>query len=564
MSSIIEKLQQIKDYKDDIVDTLANLGLQGTAMSSVAANVSATVNLTYDISSTAIELSSKIDEISALADEISAEAEQISAKAEDAFEKSTTSYYANYITQDMAGFLCVDFPGYYPTGSLARSKYSNYVSYIYQAKEDFDIWGEQADLSTSSSQYQFKCMTIYDLGYMPYTSGKGQRYRVNANGTANIPAQPTKGDAQYPTVDNPYHVSAGQYIVFSHDMAIATGGKYSPFLWRTSIPMPYGDIIAGSISLKYQKTDIRTENNVDYPLSSKTNSSIVESLYLDVPARNGFVEWSLQHVVCLSGTTGNANNWHLGIVSDRNNTKMLKTELTRTGEIEMAIQLQDRPDFIGGIAHGDEVMTSFSLSVDGKPVELSSFLNDWTQCKTVSFYQSSRLYDPSLSINLTSVTEDTPYVATHSKILNFYKDTLSIDQTIEWNDSFQIFRAYMPMITPKKYEVINGLSSVITDGFFTPLSSYDLPHDWESHTIPSYNINNINKCVVYGKEKQIFMIADCTQYINDAKISTMLTIQDNGGNNYNKCYFNLKGDPRANTVNVGDVWTSHSVMSIVA
>ena len=44
-------------------------------MSSVAANVSATVNLTYDISSTAIELSSKIDEISALADEISAEAE---------------------------------------------------------------------------------------------------------------------------------------------------------------------------------------------------------------------------------------------------------------------------------------------------------------------------------------------------------------------------------------------------------------------------------------------------------------------------------------------------------
>ena len=39
---------------------------------------------------------------------------------------------------------------------------------------------------------------------------------------------------------------------------------------------------------------------------------------------------------------------------------------------------------------------------------------------------------------------------------------------------------------------------------------------------------------------------------------------DNGGNNYNKCYFNLLGDARAKNVAAGDVWTSHAEMKVIA
>ena len=554
MSSITEKLQQIKIAKDLMVTALLSAGMENSHISAIANNVSSLVGLQK-------QTSALVDEISAKADQISAVAEEISAKATEAFKKSTTAYYANYITQDMADFLSVDEPGYYPNGSPSRAKFSNYVSYIYQAKEDFDIWGEQSDMSASSA-YQYRVMTIYNKGVQPYTAGGGQRYRVQANGS---PVNGSgAGDRAYPTASDPYHVKAGQYIVFSHDSVANNGGEYSPFLWRTSIPMPYGDIIAGSISLKYQKTDIRTENNVHYQLSAKSNQSSVEQLYLCAPARNGFVEWSMEHIVCLTGNTGNTNNWHLWLTKDRDRTKILKNGLTRDGEVEMAIQLKDRPDFIGGRMHGDEVMRNVSLSVDGVPAQMSSFMNTWSQCKTVSIFQESRMYDPSLSINLTAVTDDTPYVATHAKTLTFYKDTLSIDQTVIWNGDYAISKAYMPMITPKKYELKNGLSVVITDGIFTPLSSYDLPHDWESHSIPSYTFQNTKKITVYGKEKQIMMPAECVQYINGSEISTAVTVMDNGGNNYNKCYFNLLGDARAKAVSAGDVWTSRAEIKILA
>lgn len=453
---------------------------------------------------------------------------------------------ACYITPNMADFISAD--NYYPNGSVAKAQYGCYMSYVYRADRDFDIWGRPEDLSCSVSN-QNLAMTVYRPGYQPYSANCGQRYRVNTDGQ---PITGTgMGDKAYPTEDNPLHISAGQYILFSHDTVYGSkGSNWRPFLWRTNIPMPYSRQVPGGLAVQYRNTP-------------KLYAEHDEEIRVLVPADDGYVCWSVER---FKKDSINADCWHLGImrrydgdfVADDNSL------LTNTGEIEMAIKLSGRPDYIGCKAHGDEIMEQTWLSVDGKPAQTSS-LYKTAYCRTLSFRQRSRMYDPSLGLALSDVTDSTPYVAIHDKTLTFSGNVLSIDQSITWNGDFTVGEADLPMFTPRKHNVVDEISSVVTDAGYTDLSSFDFPHDWEQHSIPSMSINDMSALTIYGKESGFMVRMKCRQYVNGEPVRTRGSIRDNGGGNYNKCYFNMSQSGIGVTeAHAGDVWSSHAEIKIFA
>ena len=96
---------------------------------------------------------------------------------------------------------------------------------------------------------------------------------------------------------------------------------------------------------------------------------------------------------------------------------------------------------------------------------------------------------------------------------------------------------------------------IVTDAFYTRLSSVDLP---QAASIPSYNYADISAVTVYGKESNIMLAGKCIFFINGVKQMPNVSIRDNS-NNYNKTYFVV---PSNIAVNVGDVWESHSSIKI--
>ena len=513
--TLVQKLQMIKEAKDEIVKTLSASYGVSAALSDVVQNVKkATKNVE--------DLSSIID----------------------------ADLYEYYIDQNMADFLSV--ADYYPNGSVVSATYGNYMSYVYKADRDFDLWGVQSELSTPYSS-QHLILTIYNLGQLPWTTNQGRRHRVQTSGAPV--AGSGVGDSPYPTESNPAHISAGQYIVFSHDMLtnLTPKEQYRPFKWHTSIPMRYRGNIAGTLLAQYRNT----------PALSADSNLQSEYVRVFMPAEDGYVGWKIER---FEKGSMNANCWHLGLtyLFDKDLTTDVLKQLTNNGEIEMAVKLNGRPDYIGCKAHGDEIMQSVSLSVNGTEVPIKSVANT-TMCRSVAFRQTSKMYDPSLSLQLSDVTDETPYVAIHDKTLTFQGGTLSIDQTITWNDEFSVAETDFPMFTPRKYNTANGISVVITDGCYTNLSSYDLPHPWDQPSIPSQSsASSISSATVYGKESGIACRVTCSQFVNGDPATTGFSLRDNGGANYNKIYFNMSGSLGVKTANAGDVWTSHAEIKVMA
>ena len=164
--SLIQKLQAIKEAKAEMAGALSAAYGGGGTLSDVVANVK--------------KAAANVQETSSIAG---------------------AGRYEYYITQNMADFLSV--ADYYPNGSLAKATYGSYVSYVYKADRDFDLWGLSSELSSPASN-QHLILTVYDLGQPPWTTNKGRRHRVSQTGAPV--AGSGIGDSPYPTEDNPKHI----------------------------------------------------------------------------------------------------------------------------------------------------------------------------------------------------------------------------------------------------------------------------------------------------------------------------------------------------------------------
>ena len=254
-----------------------------------------------------------------------------------------------------------------------------------------------------------------------------------------------------------------------------------------------------------------------------------EKLVFCLPIKDGYIGYSMIHSVKPSIQ---CNVWRMGPVDRYSDSLSVVERLTKPGaEWEMAIRLDGRPDFIGGVAHGDEVMEGASFSLDGKAVTPSELTAPTTFC-SAEICVDSIGYDPSIP---------TTPVLKHHKQICFDACGVTVLQRVEWLGEYPLGVSYMAMMPPLK---------TVTDWYCTNLDETRIP------LTPKDNLRKTEpiKTLTLGKTQglRFSMTAEYPSF--SAKENTYL-VSDNGGLAYNKMYFVL---PHGRTAEKGEIFETRT------
>lgn len=341
-----------------------------------------------------------------------------------------------------------------------------------------------------------------------------------------------------PTIDNPYLLDSGDIVFIS--------GTPSPFPASFAIYTYRGEgtkpILSNDINLNTNQlnqvsnliaTSISNSCFLEYS-DSFTHSSATEGFKIYIPSNNCYIEHDFIHTV---NDSIKCDCWRLDrcVIVDMNHEEII--EAVNSGpEWEMAIHLADRSDFIGGGAHGDEVMTSVSFYVDGKYYSDPSEIPE-TEFREFRVLEVSTGYDPS---------DDTTEVLTHYKEYNFTNEGIKLNQKVVWTaDEDLASGSYLGMLPTHKTS--NDIT--FTDAYYDN---------------KNYKLNLISEVsypVTIGKATQIATVGTTSSFTGEMTIDKYPTvanssggyvlITDNGADVYNKGYFVIA---MSDTVTANDIW----------
>lgn len=269
--------------------------------------------------------------------------------------------------------------------------------------------------------------------------------------------------------------------------------------------------------------------------AAPTDDSGTEAVKLYMPVKDGYVNYNIVHSVM---KRTNCDTWRLSVIYFCDESLSPVRPLTRGGaEWEMALKIKERPDFIGGYAHGDEVFSKIAVTVDGVAKELSA-LSEVTAAKELIFEVWSTGFDP-----LDSVTES----LLHYKKIICSVDGVRVEQKVDWLNDYELNNSFMAMLPPFKCE---------TDYYFTD-------NDPEIRPIPPEGVNKQGdvKAVYLRGEAGFTFCLKAEKYLTDNDTGNCYFIRDNGGVPYNKMYFLLMHKGSAQN---GEVWETVTEYQITA
>ncbi len=255
-------------------------------------------------------------------------------------------------------------------------------------------------------------------------------------------------------------------------------------------------------------------------------------LRLFLPCANGYVNYNLVHSV---NSDRNCDTWRLGQAYAWDDAFKTEYELTPVGaEWDMALRLSDRPDFIGGYAHGDEIYNSLSMHIDEKNVDMES-VQVLTQFRKIVIAVTSIGYDPNDS--------ETPALK-HVKEYIIDENGITLNQTVEWLNGYTLGSSYMAMMPPLK---------TLTDSFYTDVD----PTPKEASANFGY-VLGAAEAAVYGSGSGIVFSMAVPKYPRLLGGERFL-LTDNSGKSYHKMYFVLCNGAQ---VVKGDTWETTTVYRI--
>lgn len=209
----------------------------------------------------------------------------------------------------------------------------------------------------------------------------------------------------------------------------------------------------------------------------------------------------------------NCDSWRIDAINAVDGELKNPIQLTTSGELECAIMLQGRSDYIGGRAHGDEVTTSIKFIIDGQVVDPANIVQA-VNFNTLKVLSVSNLYDPDDSVT---------NVAEHGKEYTFNENGLKLTQYLNWKTAETIDQLYLSMLLGAKTATNNGY----TNKTFTPFvlaSNYGYYDD-------------IDFIAEYSTTDPIFMSMSAEEYPCPAGHNKpQLRLTDNNSD-YNKAYF---------------------------
>lgn len=402
------------------------------------------------------------------------------------------------------------YDGYYAT-NVGLTPMEIYISYGLIITADTELY-----VQSRNGTYLSVC--VYD----DINFSNGVRYRFMQAGEDTLPYE-----------DNPITVSAGQYVVFSvrknyPNFRIVLPGILEIASYKGSIPLAPSHIAQ-------IKAEISDAIIIQY--SAEPGTSISERVHIYVPTGIGFIEYEFVHNVSVAI---NSDIWRINYAYACDNQYERLYALTTGGEWEVAVRLQGRDDFSGGVAHGDQVMTDVVFFIDGAAVDITT-ITDKTPVTKFVVTEASNLYDPADSVTV---------IAHHGSEHIFTKNGLEIKQSLLWLANQQLAACYMAMHLPAK---------TVTDSMYTDNSI--IP--FEIETYPK-TFHGSHYAVVYGSESGVRSEFSIGEYPYDMPNGGYLMLTDNGGLAYNKCYYVIttSGSVTADTLWKSDTYYRFDVNQV--
>ncbi len=292
--------------------------------------------------------------------------------------------------------------------------------------------------------------------------------------------------------------------------------------------------------------------SVSYTSGSTTFEPATESISILVPTGKGYIEYNIIHTVSESI---NANNWRISqayMCDDINGTN--RTAITVPGaEWDMAIQIKNAADFVGGYAHGDEICSDVKVYINGVETALSA-IGMMQECSEISIVTNSIGYHPGLKVNgVLDETDKGVKLFDHEKTTTITKNGIKVEQKITWAGDYELGSCYMAMMPPMKE---------YTNMYFTDTDQTPKELPALNYTIYETNVKSV---CVYGEESGLYYTMSIEEYNNDYANSGKMSVADNySATNtnplYNKMYFYYCQG--SNAVNAGDVWEAVTYFDI--
>lgn len=270
-------------------------------------------------------------------------------------------------------------------------------------------------------------------------------------------------------------------------------------------------------------------------INSKDNQNRWQyEIFLPCYDGENWVHLFFQHVV---NNGINADNWRIKTAFLNDGNQDL-TRLVGDGEWEMALQLVDRPDFIGGSMHGNEVVKYLTVFVDGviadTPVVSSGGKKEFD---TLTILESTNLYDPN---------DNSTLVAEHLKKYTFTKDGVNLIQRINWKGDFPLTYSYIAMLPADR--TYNG--EQITDYWYDDKTF--LRYDVSSSGFGDYPTQmktGVTGQFLCGETSRVSISVELVRM--SPKIDEAISFLSDSVY-YNKIYFSMCG--QSYSVQNGDVW----------
>ena len=211
----------------------------------------------------------------------------------------------------------------------------------------------------------------------------------------------------------------------------------------------------------------------------------------------------------------NCDTWRIGPLYAVDDTLAPRFAATTNGEWECAVHLQGRPDFSGGIQHGNEVTTALVFMIDGTPYSANEVSGlGRVEFRDLRIIEVSNLYDPSATSTVAAI---------HRKEYRFEGEKLILRQNVAWQISDTATVCYLAMCTPAKEHT----DRIYFDNDLTPQAVAD-----------AYGYHpNVRKMTQYSDLDGFMCSMEITKYPTGLTGGDTALVTDNSGGSYNKMYF---------------------------
>lgn len=291
----------------------------------------------------------------------------------------------------------------------------------------------------------------------------------------------------------------------------------------------------------YNKNSVEDYDFPDKLYLDTTNGKI--SVFIRNKKNDTFIGYELvreQKGLDQNTNSSNYDIWRLSNASQYRVGRFSKLlhdfSLTNRGEWELAVQEKGSNDFVGGSAHGDEIMTSVDLKVDNEDVKIEDALK-YQSVNNVEFVVSSDLYRDNTMTEEGKVEK----IGTHTKKYSFTIEGLTLEQEVTFDESMNIDRSYLGMLPILRKD--NGRQ--ITD---TAISNGDESERDVSEAGFQQELVNANEATIKSEENGVYAKVE----ILEKSLDTPSVFFVSNSESYNKLYFSYVED--GYSVNKGDTW----------